>query len=101
MFDEPALDEEAPPAYNFSQQEFDQKLALAAERSLAISNAPAASGSTAEQDDWEEWDEAKFEAAAQQSQEKGGSNVDNGGASSSRPLPVPQVRLVGRCLIVN
>ncbi|KAL0949537.1 hypothetical protein HGRIS_009586 [Hohenbuehelia grisea] len=53
-----------PPAY--SEQEFDRKISAALEVSLTISQpAPAAS---LEDEEWEEWDEVKFNAAVRASQ---------------------------------
>ena len=55
-FDSPS-DELPPPTYEFSQQEFDQKISHALEQSRAVVD---------EEDEWEVWDEAAFAAAAAQ-----------------------------------
>ena len=51
----------APPAHSFSQQEFDQNIATALDRSLAVSEQLP---KTDEDDEWETWDDATFELAA-------------------------------------
>lgn len=54
-----------PPAY--TEEEFDQKISLALDASLSVNDEP---------EEWEEWDEAKFQAAAHRLEA-------NAGASSS------------------
>ncbi|KAI0340927.1 hypothetical protein BDW22DRAFT_369635 [Trametopsis cervina] len=54
-FDAP--DEIPPPAYEFSQEEFDQKISHALDASQTATDEP---------DEWETWDEAAFAAAAAQ-----------------------------------
>jgi hypothetical protein len=55
MSDFDAPDSPPPPAYEFCQQEFDQKVSHALEASQRQAN---------EDDEWEVWDEAAFEVAA-------------------------------------
>ncbi|KAJ8086674.1 hypothetical protein PM082_005497 [Marasmius tenuissimus] len=62
-------DDLPPPAY--TEQEYDNKVSLARQASLVVNHS---------QDEWEEWDEAKFEAAA-------AANVGNTTSASSSSGP--------------
>lgn len=56
--------EPPPPAYE-AEHDYDRKISDALERSLAISNQTQQQSSLSPgRDEWEEWDEARFEAAA-------------------------------------
>ncbi|KAI0081786.1 hypothetical protein K474DRAFT_1142550 [Panus rudis PR-1116 ss-1] len=62
LFDELHSSSPPPPAYELTEQEYDQKVSVVVERSRV----EASSSAVARQDDelWEIWDEAAFEAAA-------------------------------------
>ena len=54
-----------PPHYDWSQHDFDSKVVTATERSMHQSFAPVSGPShSADEDDYETWSDAKFEAAA-------------------------------------
>lgn len=62
--DPPTPTEAPPPAYEL-EHDYDRKISDALERSLAISQqAQPVSSMPLGKDEWEEWDEARFEAAA-------------------------------------
>lgn len=77
-----APDSPPPPAYEFCPQEFDQKVSHALEASAAEQQAHA------EEEEWEVWDEAAFEAAVARLAVSDGSGSGSTGAhaasSSSR-----------------
>lgn len=75
MFDPQVSDELPPPAYELSQETFDQKTQQVIQASL-VPQDPL-------QDLWEEWDEAKFETNAR--------SPENPSASSSSAPPPPPV----------
>jgi len=91
--EEEDIDSALPP-YEPAEREFDQKLADAVQQSLTINSQP-------DEEDWEEWDEAKF-SAAQTSSRTGSSTsyppeklptrsttlLTSTSGSSHRPLPV-------------
>ena len=79
FFDDP--DSPPPPAYEFSQQEFDQKIAHAVESSQndQQQQRPADGG----EEEWETWDEAAFTAAEARLK-----SLELGGSSTS-PRDVP------------
>ena len=78
-FDTP--DSPPPPAYEFCQQEFDQKVSHALEASEAEQHRV----SNAQEDEWEVWDEEAFLAAAARLAIS--DNTTSPGASSSRAPP--------------
>lgn len=69
MFDPLSTDELPPPAYELTQETFDQKTQQGIQASLEARNDVP--------DLWEEWDEAKFEANAR-AQETAGSSSSSG-----------------------
>jgi hypothetical protein len=71
-------DELPPPAYEFSQHEFDQKISHALEQSRVAVD---------EDGEWEVWDETAFAAAASR---LAISNHTEGPSSSRSPPPLPQ-----------
>jgi hypothetical protein len=75
-----------PPAYELTQEDLDRKISSAVEASLHISENATASSSNIDDDGFELWDEAAYQAAAAQLAQ---SNSMNDNASSSRPLPLP------------
>ncbi|EKM59519.1 uncharacterized protein PHACADRAFT_205736 [Phanerochaete carnosa HHB-10118-sp] len=86
MADHEELDTPAsppPPAYEFCQQEFDQKVSHA----LEASEAELRRESTEEESDWEVWDEAAFAAAVARLALSDSS--PGAGSSSSHPRSPP------------
>jgi hypothetical protein len=55
--------EPPPPAYE-NEHDFDRKISDALQTSLSISSQPQQPSILSQDDEWEEWDETKFEAAA-------------------------------------
>lgn len=99
-------DELLPPPPAYSEQEFDQKTSSALELSLAA-HRPSAQP---EDEEWEEWSEAAFEAAAVQapsqkgngqaanqtgtsSQYHGTQSTERGGNGTSSTLPIEPLRI--------
>lgn len=83
LHDFDASDEPPPPAYEFTQQEFDQKISHALEQSRAA----------VDEGEWEVWDEAAFAAAAAALTVSDNSTPAVAGASSSRSPPPPRPAL--------
>ena len=85
-FDTP--DSPPPPAYEFCQEEFDRKVSYAIEESQNQS-------ASADDEEWEVWDEAAFTAAASR---LGLTDRGEGSSSSSRPetCGATRVEKVGR-----
>lgn len=80
MFDTP--DSPPPPAYEFCQQEFDQKVSHAIEESRAL---PLPQPRPSDDDEWEVWDEAAFNAAVARL------GLSEGSSSSAVAPPAAQV----------
>ena len=66
---DPTPAEPPPPAY-VSDYDYDRKISDALQRSLTISHQPQPGSSLLEDEEWEEWDEAKFEMAAARARTK-------------------------------
>lgn len=66
----PSPTEAPPPAYEFSQQEFDRKVTTAVERSIASEEQDREQRERSAGDGWQKWNEDEYESAARQLAEK-------------------------------
>ncbi|KDQ20742.1 hypothetical protein BOTBODRAFT_40818 [Botryobasidium botryosum FD-172 SS1] len=81
-----------PPAYEFSQQEFDRKIAHVEDYSLSVSQTRQRYLNSVEEEEFERWDDAVFQANAARYaplQSYASASAGAGSSSAARPLPNP------------